>query len=105
MIEKKDMRVDLEAGTIDLGYMMLDIELVKAAYERIKQAEGIAKAQREGVQFGKAINVPDNFFKYYDMVKEGRISVVEAIKYIGISRAGYYRIKDRYEEGLITRED
>lgn len=102
MIDKKDMIVDLEAGTIDLGYMMLDIKLVKAAYERIKQVEGIAKAKQEGKPTGRPLTVPDNFFMYYEMVKEGRISVMDAVKMMNIARSKFYRLKDLYESGELN---
>ena len=102
MIDKKDMIVDLDAGIIDLGYTILDIELVKAAYERIKQAEGIAKAKKEGKPTGRPLTVPDNFFVYYDMVKEGRISVMEAVRIMDIARSKFYRLKDLYESGELN---
>ncbi len=45
MIDKKDMIVDLDRKTIIIGSDIFSIYLIKAAYERIKQAEGIAKAK------------------------------------------------------------
>ena len=98
MIDKKDMIVDLDRKTIIIGSDIFSIYLIKAAYERIKQAEGIAKAT------GRPLTIPDNFFMYYDMVNRNDISVIAAARSMDIARSKFYRIKNLYEQGIITRE-
>lgn len=104
MIDKKDMIVDLDRKTIIIGSYIFSIYLIKAAYERIKQAEGIAKAKQAGKATGRPLTIPDNFFMYYDMVNRNEISVIAAARSMDIARSKFYRIKNLYEQGIITRE-
>ncbi len=99
MIDKKDMKVDLESNTIyipELGEFSIDI--IKDAYERIRQREGIEAAQLKGKHLGRPVEViPEEFMHYYKLVESKSMSVVDAVVKMGISRATYYRLKNKYE--------
>lgn len=96
------MIIDLEAQVIEIGNLMLDIELIKVAYERIKQAEGIAGAKSKGIHMGRPkLVVPNNYLMYYNMVANKEITATNAANKMNISRASYYRIKKQYETGEI----
>jgi len=102
MINRKDIKVDLVTKTVDLGDVILDIDLIIAAYERIKQAEGIELAKNKGTHMGRPkLEVPDNFMHYYNMVKNKELTAIEAAKAMNISRASFYRLKDKYESGSL----
>lgn len=94
------MIIDLELQIVDFGNVMLDIELIKIAYERIKQAEGIAGAKSKGIHMGRPkLVVPNNYLMYYNMVANKEITATDAAIKMGISRASYYRIKKQLEAG------
>jgi hypothetical protein len=102
MTDKKDMEVDLDTGTINIPTVgTIDIQIIIDAYERIKQREGIAAALAEGKHIGRPANVPDDFVEYNNKVVDGFISVPEAIKQLNISRAKFYRLKKKHEEGQL----
>lgn len=102
MINKKDMEVNLEAGIIDIpGIGIVDIDLIKNAYERIKQIEGIERAKKGNKTLGRPINIPKDFLKYYYKVERGEITATNAAKILGISRAGFYRIRTKMLNGDI----
>ena len=97
------MNIDLEAQVIEIGNIMLDIELIKKAYDKIRQAEGIADAKVAGVHMGRPkLIVPDNFLMYYNMVSNKEITATNAAIKMNISRASYYRIKKQYESGSLV---
>lgn len=94
------MIIDLELQIVDFGNVMLDIDLIKIAYERIKQAEGIAGAKSKGIHMGRPkLVVPNNYLMYYNMVANKEITATDAAIKMNISRASYYRIKKQYEAG------
>lgn len=96
------MIIDLEAQVIEIGNLMLDIELIKVAYERIKQAEGIAGAKSKGIHMGRPkLIVPNNYLLYYNMVAKKEITATDAAIKMGISRASYYRLKKQLEAGKL----
>lgn len=102
MIKKREIIVDLETKTVDLGNVILDIDLIKAAYDRIKQIEGIEAAKNKGTHMGRPkLEMPDNYEYYYNMVINKKITAIEAAKAMNISRASFYRLKDKYESGSI----
>lgn len=96
---KKDMTVNLKDNTIDIPNIgLINIDIIYDAYERIQQRKGIEAAQEQGVHMGRPVkDVPDDFIYYYNLVESKDISVVDAVAQMGISRATYYRYKDKYE--------
>lgn len=57
-----------------------------------RQAEGIAAAKVRGVKFGcPKTELPDEFEKYFEMWKNGEISVRKAAKELQISHSTFYR--------------
>ena len=65
-----------------------------------RQAEGIAIAKANGVQFGREKKeLPEEFESYYKMWKDGKISVREAGKVLGISHTTFYRRCKERETG------
>lgn len=62
---------------------------------RRRQAEGIAAAKRQGVQFGRNPRpLPENFQEIYRLWKEGRIPATEAARRLGMARSTFrYRAK------------
>lgn len=99
MIKKKSMDVKLEENTIYIqGLGTIDIDIIKDAYERIRQREGIKAAQDKGVHMGRPIEViPEEFMHYYKLVESKSMTVVDAVSKMGISRATYYRLKNKYK--------
>ena len=62
------------------------------AFIRQRQAEGIAAAKRKGKKFGsRRIELPEQFEKYYNLWKEGKISSREGAKALGMSHSTFYR--------------
>lgn len=97
--KKKEMIVDLDNNIIDIPDIgKLDIQLIYDAYERIQQRKGIEAAQEQGTHMGRPIKeVPEEFLHYYDLVESKSMSVVDAVAQMGISRATYYRYKEKIE--------
>lgn len=103
MINKKDIKVDLVTRTVDLGNVILDIDLIVAAYERIKQTEGIELAKNKGTHMGRPkLEVPVSFIHYYHMVKNKELTAIQAANKMNISRASFYRLKEKYEAGELN---
>lgn len=104
MINKKDMTVDLESNTIDIPTIgTVDIELIINAYERIQQKKGIEAAKSKGDKYKgrKPLEEPEDFREYMSKVEAKDITVVDAVKELNISRASYYRLKDKIKKGLL----
>ena len=57
-----------------------------------RQAEGIAQAKLRGVKFGRPkIKMPTNFNEVANLYLEGKITNIEAVKMLGITRATFFR--------------
>lgn len=57
-----------------------------------RQAEGIAAAKARGVKFGcPKTELPDEFEKYFEMWKNGKISTRKAARELQISHSAFYR--------------
>ena len=67
-----------------------------------RQAEGIKAAHERGVQFGRPRNdIPEDFDKVYQLVKDKQISGNKAAKQLGIPKTTFFRLvkrKDAEEE-------
>ena len=67
-----------------------------------RQAEGIKAAKDRGVQFGRPRNdIPEDFDKVYQLVKDKQISGNKAAKQLGIPKTTFFRLvkrKDAEEE-------
>ena len=62
------------------------------AFIKQRQAEGIASAKARGVKFGaKRIDIPDEFYLYYQMWQQGEITIRKAAEKIGVSYSTFYR--------------
>lgn len=62
------------------------------AFIRQRQAEGIAAEKQRGVHFGcKKNDIPDGFTKYYQLWKEGKISLRKAAKVLQMNYSTFYR--------------
>ena len=67
-------------------------EDIRQDIRKLKQAEGIATAKANGVQFGRTpIDVPENFEEIVNLWKNKKISSKEAIEKSGLSRSTFYR--------------
>ncbi len=55
-----------------------------------RQAEGIKAAMKNGKKFGRPSKIDKNFSKIADEVVNGKLSVVQAIKVLNISRKTFY---------------
>ena len=76
------------------------------AFIRQRQAEGIAAAQRRGIQFGcKKKNVPENFEKYYQMWCEDKISLRKAAADLQMNYSTFYRRCMELKEGEKNKEN
>ena len=60
---------------------------------RARQREGIDAAKKKNVRFGRPSNpLPDNWEQVLADVRCGNIKPVEAMRELGISRSGYYKL-------------
>ncbi len=60
---------------------------------RARQREGIEAAKRKAVRFGRPPKpLPDNWREVMAAVKRGEMRPVEAMRELGLSRSGYYRL-------------
>ena len=66
-----------------------------------RQAEGIATAKMNGVQFGRpVIPYPDDFIQVYNDWKKGKIKAIEAIGVLGLKKTTFYKMAKQYENGI-----
>lgn len=62
------------------------------AFIRQRQAEGIEAAKQRGIRFGcKKKDIPEEFEKYYQLWREGKISLRKAAGELGINYSTFYR--------------
>ncbi|MBT3272119.1 MAG: recombinase family protein, partial [Spirochaetales bacterium] len=67
---------------------------------RERQKEGIEAARRRGKHLGRPrIIEPDNWAAVYEKWKSGMIPAVGAMKTLDLSKATFYRLGKRHEEG------
>lgn len=63
--------------------------------------EGLAASREKGIIGGRPKtcreNIPDNFYKYYPMYKNGQLNKVEFSKITGLSRSSIYKYIDIVE--------
>lgn len=68
----------------------------KEIIERNKrlQAEGIKAAKRRNVKFGRpVVQVPENFTEILEAVKNGEMTVADAVKELKMGRSTFYRMR------------
>ncbi len=76
------------------------------AFIRQRQAEGIAAAKQKGIQFGcRKKDVPDNFYKYYLLWREEKVSLRKAAEELGINYSTFYRrcVELKNEEEMLKK--
>ena len=97
--------LDTRRGKDLMGTFLSDIVLQLLSFaaenERAnihqRQAEGIAAAKARGVQFGRpAMPLPDNFAAIVSDWEAKRISIQEAVRRSGFSKATFYRRLRKY---------
>lgn len=100
MTSRKGIKVDLDKKIITVNDETFDIDFIKAAYERIKQAEGIEAARlKADVVLGRPkLQMPDNFLEYVDKVNNKEITLVNAAKELNISRSSFYRLLEKIKK-------
>ena len=106
--------LDTRKGKDLMGTFLSDIVLQVLSFVaenergniRQRQAEGIAAAQRRGIQFGcKKKNVPENFEKYYQMWCEDKISLRKAAADLQMNYSTFYRRCMELKEGEKNKEN
>lgn len=100
--------LDTREGRDLTGTLIADIVLQLLSYvaqserENIKQRqrEGIMAAKARGIKFGRPwIHIPDEFFEFYDLWKNGKISSRKAAKHLNVSYQTFIRWTDRMVKG------
>lgn len=100
--------LDTREGRDLTGTLIADIVLQLLSYvaqserENIKQRqrEGIMAAKARGVKFGRPrIHIPDEFFEFYDLWQNGKISLRKAAKHLNVSYQTFIRWTDRMVKG------
>lgn len=99
--------LDTRRGKDLMGNFLADIVLSVLSYVaenertniRQRQAEGIAVARANGVQFGRrAKPLPDNFGKVYTQWKRGEVTTVTAAQACGMAKSTFYDRAVQYEQ-------
>ena len=80
----------IKARFKDVPLWIMDAENDKAEKKR-RQKRGIEESKRKGVRFGRPSKHPEGFEKIAQKQKEGLLTVADAYKELGISRATYYK--------------
>ena len=100
--------LDTREGRDLTGTLIADIVLQLLSYvaqserENIKQRqkEGIMAAKARGLKFGRPrIHIPDEFFEFYDLWQNGKISSRKAAKHLNVSYQTFIRWTDRMVKG------
>ena len=100
--------LDTREGRDLTGTLIADIVFQLLSYvaqserENIKQRqrEGIMAAKARGIKFGRPwIHIPDEFFEFYDLWKNGKISSRKAAKHLNVSYQTFIRWTDRMVKG------
>jgi len=76
--------------------ILIEVMGAIAEQERLKikkrQLEGIREAKKKGIPFGRPKKEIPDFEKYLKKQKEGKISISQACRALGISRTQWYRL-------------
>lgn len=88
--------------TTSTGMFMLTVfgavAQLEREYTKERQAEGIAIAKERGKYKGrKPIEYPKQWDKYYNMMKQGNISGVDAMKILGLKKTTFYKLVSQME--------
>ena len=88
-----------------ISNIILELLSYMAEKEREKinkrQAEGIKKARQDGIHLGRPKIDIDNFEYYYDQVyNKEKMTAVEAIEIMDISKSTFYRRKNEHENSI-----
>ncbi|ASR49527.1 hypothetical protein B4V02_23985 [Paenibacillus kribbensis] len=66
---------------------------------RVRQAEGIAVAKKEGVKFGRPRRqIGPEFIQIYDKWKSGKITASDALRELRMGKTSFYRYVGEYEK-------
>lgn len=66
-----------------------------------RQAEGIAAAKARGVKFGiSKAELPEEFAEYFNLWKQGEITIRQAANELGISASTFYRRCEDMQNGV-----
>ncbi|MCI9105933.1 MAG: recombinase family protein [Lachnospiraceae bacterium] len=99
--------LDTRRGKDLMGTFLSDIVLQVLSFVaenertniRQRQAEGIAAAKARGVKFGRPpLPLPDNFYEIHKRWRKKEISVSEAARLCGMSRATFHDKAKRFEK-------
>lgn len=75
------------------------------SFLKSRQAEGIAIAKAKGIKFGcQKRELPPEFEENYLLWKEGKISIRQAAKKLGISHSTFYRRCREWSDGKQTKK-
>lgn len=90
-VDKSDLEKQLIVSIVfELLAYLAEKERVKI---KIRQAEGIATAKKNGVKFGRPkIEAPDGFIEEVLKWKEGKQSATEAMRNLGLKRTTFYKL-------------
>lgn len=118
--EWKEITMDIGADIVVIDMDLLDTRKYKEGMEELisniilellsymsekerkkirqRQKEGIKKARQDGVSFGRPKIEVDNFEYYYNQVyNQKKMTAVEAMEEMDISKSTFYRRKNEYE--------
>ncbi|MGG4186694.1 recombinase family protein [Paenibacillus jamilae] len=94
----------------DMGKLLEDQFLSMLAWgaeqerkkNRVRQAEGIAIAKKDGVKFGRPKKqIGPNFIQVYEKWKAGELTGVSAMNELGMSKTTFYRYIADYESTIV----
>lgn len=103
MINTNNEQDDIMKQAIQKIILTLLTAFAEKEREEIKtrQAEGIAVAIQKGIKFGRpAINVPNNWDKFYEQWKTKKITAVKFMSEVNMTKATFYRKIKEYENDL-----
>lgn len=86
----------------DLVMCLLEYMSEKKWEQSVLQREGIERARKEGVQFGRPeVKLPDKFETAYEAYRRKDITGIDAAKFCGMAVSTFYRKANEHEREIV----
>ena len=86
--------------------ILKEAERTRQLSQAQRQAEGIAAAKSRGVKFGRPPKpITKKFIRLYKNYRSGGLTVTDAAKMLGVTRASFKAMAERYERECAKESD